>query len=305
MREFEVRGYEVTLVPIEKSATLEAFDSLGRFDVVVLWKYAGTLGMHEQIVAATRRLGIALVYDVCDDYSENELFGPEFLTTIRDAPIVVAASRALADMILEKTGRTATVISEPFEGPRGSARWEPAGDRLKLLWFGHWANRSTLDAMIPDLLAFGARRPLSLSIVTKAESDLGKAFKQFNQSHRHRLSMRYIEWSPEALWRALADADAVVIPQQISDKVRNAKSPNRLVESMWAGRFVVASPIPAYREFGAWAALHERMSDGLEWALAHGDELRGRIAEAQKYIESRYSPSAIGDLWEGVLKPLE
>ena len=304
MWELASRGHDVTLIPLDGPSSVERLRGLGKLDVVLLWKYAGTLGLHERIVKAAHSHGAALAYDVCDDYSEHSMFGAEFLSTIHDADIVIAASQALAQVIAEKTTRVATIISEPFEGPKGEARFSPRAERLKLLWFGHWSNFESLDATIPDLLEFGARWPLALTVVTLAEKQLLARFKQFNQRHRHLLSLRYEEWSPKATWGALAGADIVVIPQQLNNRLRMAKSPNRLVESMWAGRFVVASPIPAYLEFGEWAALHERIADGLEWTVANRQALAGRIARAQEYIEKHYSPGAIADRWERALRLL-
>lgn len=144
-----------------------------------------------------------------------------------------------------------------------------------------------------------------IAYVTEAENDLSTEFKKSNQVHRHRLTLRYAKWSTDCLWRSLQEADLVVIPQVMNDKTRNAKSSNRLVESMWAGRFVVANPIPSYQEFGDWAILDERISDGLSLALTRQESLTKRIVEAQGHIETNYSIRAIGARWESALNLVE
>ncbi len=314
MRELAARGHEVTLMPIDAQTPLDNLDALGRLDTLVLSKNRDILDLHGidllgvdlhgQIIDRVRARGGKIVYDLCDDQFDDPVRGPQFLSRIHQADAVVAATASLADTVAARAGRTATTIADPFEGPKGAARWAPGTDRLNVLWFGHWSNLDTLEALIPELLDFGARRPLQLTVVTITGNDLRQEFKQFNQRHRHQLSLRYVRWSVEATWNALVQTDVVVIPQWTDRRAQLAKSPNRLVESFRAGRFVVANPIPAYREFGEWAAITDRISDGLEWAMTHQGLIQPRIAKAQDYIEAHYSPRVIADQWENVLTRL-
>ena len=46
----------------------------------------------------------------------------------------------------------------------------------------------------------------------------------------------------------------------------------------------------------------EDMKEGIEWALAHRDEIPERIAAAQKYISQYYSPEVIGQQWEKIFE---
>lgn len=301
MRQLASRGYDVRLITVDRDVSPDSLKDLDKLDMVVLGKYAGVVGMHEQIVNLCQRQGVAVAYDVCDDLFGHKTLGEEFLRTIREARIVIAASQSLADTIADRSGRIAAIISDPFEGPRGASAWRPCDEPLKLLWFGQWTNYGMLDAIIPDLLALGAKWPLALTIVTIPQMDLAKGCKQFNQRNRHRLSLRHVEWTVDTTWRALAETDVVIIPQQTDHRARMAKSPNRLIESMWGGRFVVANPVPSYLEFGAWAALNESIIDGLEWTLAHQETLVDRITCAQEYILAHYSPQAIADRWEAAL----
>lgn len=309
MRELAARGHEVTLLPIDAQTPLDSLDALGRLDTLLLSKNLEILDLHgldlqKQIIGRVRARGGKIVYDLCDDHLDDPVRGPQILSKIHQADAVVAATESLADTVAAKAGRTATTITDPFEGPKGAAQWAPGTDRLNVLWFGHWSNLDTLDALIPELLDFGAKRPTQFTVVTITENDLRKEFKQFNQRHRHQLSLRYVRWSVEATWNALAQTDVVVIPQWTDRRAQLAKSPNRLVESFRAGRFVVANPIPAYLEFGEWAALTDRISDGLEWAMTHQDLIQPRVAKAQDYIEAHYSPRVIADQWENLLMQL-
>src|SRR5205085_7408808 len=63
-----------------------------------------------------------------------------------------------------------------------------------------------------------------------------------------RVRAEIVPWSLEATWKALAECDLAWIP--VVDSAQKAvKSPNRLLEALWAGRPVVADRIPAYEPY--------------------------------------------------------
>ncbi len=74
------------------------------------------------------------------------------------------------------------------------------------------------------------------------------------------------------------------------------------MEAIWAGRFVVANPIPSYREFDDFAWLGDSIVDGIKWALDHPDEVRRRIAAGQEYIEKNHSPEVIARQWDAAFR---
>lgn len=301
MRELVARGHDVILLSVDSEAQLRHLDFLSDADTIVLWKVPEVPGLFERAIEKARAKGATVVYDLCDDHFDHAPFGEILVNTCRSADVVVASTQLLAETIQSRTGRIACVIPEPYEGPKGKAKWSPASDRIKLLWFGHWTNLDTIEDVIPNFVEYGAKCPLSLTVVTTSTIDLLTKFKQFNQRHRHRLSLRFVKWTSGDTWRELDAADIVVIPQKVNERTRNAKSANRLIESVWAGRFVIANPVPSYLEFGEWVALHENICDGLDWSLANQGLIASRIDGAQVHIEENFSPSMIAGRWECVL----
>ncbi len=81
-----------------------------------------------------------------------------------------------------------------------------------------------------------------------------------------------------------------------------AASSNRITESLWAGRFVVASPLHSYLEFADTAWVEEDLISGIRWALAHPQEVVTRIAAAQERIAAKYSSEAIARQWLAALQ---
>jgi glycosyltransferase involved in cell wall biosynthesis len=81
-----------------------------------------------------------------------------------------------------------------------------------------------------------------------------------------------------------------------------AKSANRIVEALWAGRFVVAHPIPSYLEFADYAWLGADLAEGISWVMRNQESIAGRIRAAQDRIAAAYSPDSIAAQWERILE---
>ena len=89
----------------------------------------------------------------------------------------------------------------------------------------------------------------------------------------------------------------VIIPTGVSA----AKSGNRLIEAVRAGKFVVAEPLPAYEEFAEWMWVGD-LREGVEWALGNEKECLKRVRKAQKYVQKHYSMEVIGPKWLEAVK---
>jgi SAM-dependent methyltransferase len=217
---------------------------------------------------------------------------------LRGADRVVTSTPELAEAVRTLGGRDVALVADPYEGPRGEPAWRPDADRLKVLWFGHPSNLDTTGRLVAELGALGRERPIQLTLISGGVPDLLRRCKELNQRWRPVLTLRYEEWSPEVLWAALAATDLVVIPSLPDAAAKLLKSPNRMVESLWAGRCVVANPLPAYAAFASWAFVHDSIRGGLARALAEQDRIVDRVRAAQAYIAEAHAPDRIGEAWE-------
>lgn len=206
-----------------------------------------------------------LVFDVCDDHFQNADLGDYYRKHVAMADAVTCNSEVMRDRIKEETGRVATVIREPYESDEKEA---DIGDLL--LWFGHQSNFKDLERIAPEL-----DYPL-LILSNKAG---------------------YPEWTPENFARAISEPCIVIIPTGKSQ----AKSENRMVESIRRGRYVCAEHLPSYEQFGQFMPLGN-IAEHIESALANPAESIGRIKDAQDYIRERYSPETIARQWLEVIK---
>jgi hypothetical protein len=202
-------------------------------------------------------------FDICDDHFDGQ-FSEHYRDGARKADLVTCNSAEMRRVILEKTGRNACVIPDPYEQREEEPRISDS-----LLWFGHASNLRDLSPWL--------ERVGPLEIVTNLDRANGVT-----------------PWSPETMDRAFSRAGLVLIPTGKS----MAKSGNRAVESLRRGLFVVAGYLPAYADLGIFIG---DIGDGIDWALSHREEALRRVKESQRYIAQEYGMDRIGRLWKQTL----
>lgn len=89
------------------------------------------------------------VFDICDDHFSDQ-FAPYYLEHSTKADALTCNSDAMREIVLQHTGRPATVIPDPYESDE-----RPAGCGNGLLWFGHESNLVDLHPYLdlkPEIL---------------------------------------------------------------------------------------------------------------------------------------------------------
>lgn len=298
-RWLEARGYSQTIVSAEQpEAALSAVTSA---DVVIFSK--SNQPFNEEILAAAQRAGAKVIVDLCDQKFGPGAEGEHYRAMAARADGLVANTREMATAIRAATSREAAVIGDPYEGPKGEPEWKwQPGRRIEALWFGHPSNLDTLDFLMPQLAMLWKREPLNLRVCTVGSQALGETIGKFNSHFGNAVMVQFVPWSTEQVWQELSKTDLVLLPSRVGMGHKDVKSPNRLVESVWAGRFALASPLPAYQPFAEWLRLGDDFCGGLDWVLSHPSEIIPRICAAQEYVAAHYSPDVIGKQWEAVIE---
>jgi hypothetical protein len=295
-------GWRATVIAVTPGpASIERVrQSLRGVDVVVFSKLFNATPIQPLLMQVAREAGARVVVDVSDDFVDKA-YAEQYRDSVKAADAVSTASAFLAGRIAEMTGKQATVILDPYEGERGEPRWAPR-PRLEALWFGNVTNLSGLELSLLQLLESG--NPMHLVVVTR----LGRSVLEWGRLRKATLApdidLDLREWSLDATVDALRQCDLVLLPINREARYYSSKGPNRMVESLWAGRFVVAQPLPAYEEFRQWAWIGEDLAEGLAWAKAHPAEVVERIAAAQAHIARRYAPPVVAGAWSALLRQL-
>jgi SAM-dependent methyltransferase len=121
----------------------------------------------------------------------------------------------------------------------------------------------------------------------------------FNAARPTGAMMEFVPWEEETVWDHVGDAHMVLIPSDLSIQGKAVKSANRLVDALHCGRFVIASPVPAYETFADCVWLGDDPMAGIEWAAAHADQALEKIRQGQERVMQRHSEEAIARQWAG------
>lgn len=289
-------GHDVTVGVYTPGQLQEAQAAIRGADVLVFRRNYENPALAEQLMAEAVAAGKPAIFDLSDDRLDGRV-GPHLRNMIVGAHAVVTMSPSLRDRVVSEFGKAAVFVGDPVEGPRGEARWSPLAGRCKALWFGHPVNLPSLYEAFPALVAAGKAHPMELRIVTERVEGIERDCKSFNARHRDALALRFVAWSLEETWRSLDWADVVLIPAIAGHPRSAAKSANRMAESLWAGRFVVANPVPSYREFADWAWVGDDLAQGIDWLFAHADQIPDRIRSAQAHVAENYSAVHFAQSW--------
>lgn len=250
---------------------------------------------NERLAEDARARGMRVVVDFCDDYFEDERYSGHFRRLAALAHQVVASTPEMARSVARHAGREAMVIGDPVEGPRRAPAFAPRFPMLRIVWFGHSGSVDGLAAKGGELLQLAQWLPVRLTVVTRPAPEVKKLLEDIGRESRGNLEIRLMGWSLEGTWKALEDADLVWIPS--SAQAYNAvKSANRLTESLWAGRAVVADAIPAYRPFGDLMPIGVPLHQAVP-RLLEDKGVEDRIREAQRRITRESSDLVIGRAW--------
>jgi hypothetical protein len=243
-----------------------------------------------------------IVVDICDDHFRLEYFRG----LVHEADFLTAPTETMAALVRQHSGSQCTVIPDPFEGLRGAPRvYRDAGGarELRLLWFGARGNLPALFQALPQLVQSGIR--CELEIISDGGRDLELASASWNERGGRTLWLTCTEWSPASMREGLEHCDVVVLPAATDDPQKRVKSPNRVIEGLQAGRFVIASPLPSYLEFSSYAWISNDLAEGVRWVIGAPNEALARIVSGQAHIEKMYSPASVAQLWHKLLNGMQ
>jgi hypothetical protein len=333
------RGIDADAVGIEAVASPPALERLASSDIVVFQKlspFADVAVLRERshvregyaaaAEAALRALALVpvqarVVFDINDDGFEMEEFLSFYRSVAWRASGWITSSDLLAKRLRSVLGVAATVVPDGYEGTPGKPRAPigrlartlqgmldridrsgQSGSRLALLWFGHPVSLQGLAVAADELLRATGFVGVDLLCVTALDEAVRSLVDEFNRRGGPRLRAHAIAWSAGAVWKALQDCDAVLLPADLRNPGIQAKSANRLLEAIVAGRLAICHPVPAYLEFQRYAWVGERMDDGLRWAIGHPREALSRIRAGQAHVQKNFGPAAIASRWLAALQ---
>lgn len=266
-------------------------------------------------IDTARNKGVKLLADINDDHFETPQLGPLWKALVTRADGVVAGSEAMAEVIRSHTRVPVQVVGDPVGSPLGEPQvFSPAKGlskglqrvlealghgrhSLRLVWFGTHGNWPSMAGWIRQLVQLARRQPWQLTLISRPGVGIEEFVSGFNAARPDGAMLEFVPWQEETVWEHVSEAHMVLIPSDLSRQGKAVKSANRLVDALHCGRFVVASPVPAYQPFGEYAWLGDDPVTGIEWALAHSDEAFQKIRQGQEQVIREHSKEAIAHQW--------
>lgn len=268
-------------------------------------------------IAPDRRLAFCL----SDDHFDATRFADFYRRAAPLSRTWLVPSPAMREKLLQRTSCPVVVYPEAVESKRGlprvprwgvrerlttwiarKARFPLDPFRLKLLWFGHLSNAKSVVQTLPELRGLAGRIPLLLVCLTNPRTELDALATPPEQAADTPLRIVVAPWSLQSMQLAFEACEAVILPQDAHDPTKYAKSNNRMIDAMNAGRFVVAHPIPAYEALDSFAWIGSSIAQGVRWLVEHPREARKRLEAGQAYLSHAHSLQAAADAWHAALE---
>ena len=298
MRELAARGHACDWLPLRHGEIADA--ALDGVDALVFAKNHTERDEVLALLERARARAVPTVVDTCDDYFEpGHALAPYYWALVALATGVTTSSFQLAAAIEDATDVEAHVVRDPFEGPRGEPHWAPAAGGEGAV-VRHAAEPSGFAR--PASTCRGASSPRvwrsSCSpAIGRSRADFRGSSTQMPGQGRAALA----DWSLQGNWEALRDCDLGLIPVNRNERFALAKGPNRLVETLWAGRYALDQLDPGVR--GVSTVGVDRRRPCRRASVVAGAP--GRSARENRRgpgdIARHYSPQAAAAEWEAAL----
>lgn len=316
----KARGVDVQFVPMSRWDF--AAQTLDKADVIVIGKLAPGVEprrlatLSERVLNAAQQAvqaGIAVVADFNDDHFDRPTVGNYWRTLAQICSLGVVGSDDMQRVLSQYSSRPAVVIGDPTGSPRGDPqvfrtsrqrwlRWPGSTALLNLIWYGNLNNWMPMQAWLDRMVVLAEHQPWLLRLVTTRDETLLGMVEQFNEQHGPRARLEFVEWNEAEQWRLVAASDAVLIPSDLAMQKKVVKTGNRLTDALHAGRYVVASPLPAYLPYADCVTLTDDPVAALQNFVAEPEQCLNRLVAGQTRVLKESSAEKVGGLWLGAFQ---
>lgn len=250
-------------------------------DVVIFNKHFDPEGM-SQIVFKNKKAKVKMIYDICDDHFDKPM-GRFYEWMCNQVDKITCPTPAMQERIYQVTGKLAQIIPDAVTFPRKAARQtEPH----TCLWFGHGTNLIPLEQS--GWIGYLSSKGIPLTVVSNIE---------FN-----RPGVNFKKWEPNLVESIIGDYDTVILPT-LRDSRYKVKSMNRAIDAINAGCHVITNGKKVYSELRPFITITDSLdSTTLGNSTVDLETVKQKIRDGQNYIETKYTPALVTELWVKVLK---
>ena len=235
---------------------------------------------------------IKFIFDICDDQFKDPVYVNLFKYACSNCHVITVPSQKMKELVEHHTNKKVFVTLELYERNRKPPKFSPI-DALKILFFGSVDNFSTVPwkDIVNGLASNNVKFKIDAIINYQSMYNINESFFQTH------------EWSFNKQTKLLDECDLVLLPFKNNSKNISTKSPNRIVESINRGKFVVTNyGVDSYNGFKDFIFLDEydKLVDGILWSINNKEEVIQKIIGGQKCIDDNYSIDSVSETWKHV-----
>jgi len=245
------------------------------YDINIFSKHFKPQEMFGEVQQCLDR-GSTVVFDICDNHFNRDA-KEVYLYICKQAHVITCNTEQMKKAIKENTGRDAFVVSDPITFPKGNIRVN-RNKNPKILWFGHASNISPVFNQKYKLTCISNFQP------TKEEEE------QFPH-------IRFAPWGLGIVENEIKNFDIVVLPTAGLRHWISTKSPNRAVDSLFSGKFVITDNEQIFGELKDYIWIGD-MKEGLKYYLDNPTEVYNKLIEGQQFVADRYNHKEIFNQWK-------
>lgn len=257
--------------------------------------------------------GVVVLADFNDDHFEHPVMGAYWKNLAQTVDFCVTGTEPMAELVQKFSDKPVSVIGDPIAAPffpartfkrkgaieRKIASWvgAPVENYLQLIWYGNLVNWPTMELWIEELTNFNVLQGWFLRVVTRRNEKILNFIEKFNLKNHGKFFIEFNDWSEEAQWNLVKKSHIVLIPSNVNDGKKVVKTSNRLTDALYAGCYVIASPLPSYLPYADVVCLTDNPKFGLEDYVQSPDACLEKIQQGQKMVSEQFSIIEITDLW--------
>ena len=239
---------------------------------------------------------IKFIFDICDDQFEDIKYKKLFSYACEHCSAITVPTNKMKSLCEQKTTKKSYKILESYERESKSPHFNP-GDILNILFYGTYDN---FDA-VPWIELIDQLKNLNVKFKINALINSASSRKVNSPN------MEIYEWSFERQTNFLDQCDIVLLPFKNNEKNISTKSPNRVVEAINRGKFVITNyGVNSYEELQEFIFLddYDRIVEGIVWTLSNKNAVIRKISEGQTFIHQNYNLTSVSNSWRYVYETL-
>ena len=247
--------------------------------------------------------GIKFIFDICDnkwrmgkDRQKNTAI---MNAGCLHANLITTTSGELKQKIFNETGKDSLIIDDPFERTIEEPRFKPHEKNLNICYFGgrksFWL--VNWEEVIAGLNYICGQLGIEYTLNCITQKHL-LASKKITHHYYPDGPIIMYEWNYELQRELVSKSDFVLLPVPNDNPlVFSYKSPNRVIDSIAQGRYVITTNgVTSYEQFGDFIGLGS-LQKNIKWAIQNPKDVISKIKEGQNYIQKYHSPEVIAKQW--------